>query len=267
MKTISVVFVCMCMLLGTSSIFAIDTEVEIKTIQSGDISLRFLSKDTGKIIPGGEFFITADSGGNVQQTYTGIEDMVKLSVSVLGVSFDGVPLLVFKNIPTGKHILLDLTAPNPSPVITDIIAEEVEEEPEEVEEEPEEIVEEPEEPEEVVEEPEKTEQNSEGSNPLTGFAISGENTKKTALYSALVIGILAVFVFVFIMIHNKRENKGEKSDSAAADSEEKRELEDAERRIKQAEADISLIKNQDKIKEAEKKLQEDKDTLERLRSG
>ncbi len=128
---------------------------------------------------------------------------------------------------------------------------------------------------------------------LAGSAIFGDKgffTKKTIYYT---IGILVLLIGFFAIktmrkkldtkeginttgvprkILEKNFNKGQKLNDFGAEKKEKIKdnkeiIEDAEEKIKEAQEDIRKIKNQDKIKQAKKKIIEDEKELMRLREG
>ena len=254
---------------------ATDTLVEIKTIQSGDVTLR-VRDDTGKIIPGAIYDIIADSTGLASYVYTGPESIIKLSASVKGVTFNGVETVFFNDpLLTGKKIYVDLTQAEPTAVLMDLPSEEGAEtgesgkesemanetESEGTANETEEVVEEPEEEPETTSETESKDAESSG---ITGLTVLTEN--KTITYSVFILVIVAVLVFFFILFYNKKVKSSGLIASLSRNSHE-RQLRDAERKIKKAQEELNRIRNIDKIKAAEEKLRKDKETLGRLRRG
>lgn len=120
----------------------------------------------------------------------------------------------------------------------------------------------------------------EGSEPVTGFAIFGEGSIFSNKMFYIITGIILLIAiggfFIFKnMKKTKKTPKEIKIKKLSELKEEKKEsikdnksiIEDAERKIREAQEDIRKIKNEDKIKDAKKKLIEDQKELMRLREG
>jgi len=113
---------------------------------------------------------------------------------------------------------------------------------------------------------------------ITGYAV-GDFFKSKAFY--IVLGVLVVLIIVLILvkiIRKRRANKNDREVKIKKLGEMKQErdekiddhkqiIEDAERKIREAQEEISLLKNQDKIKEMEKKISDDESELIKLRRG
>ena len=112
---------------------------------------------------------------------------------------------------------------------------------------------------------------------IVGFVIFGEQgflSNKTIYY---IIGIIALLIGFLLIRKIKKKSKFPKEIKIRKLSEvfseknnnnnDNKTIEDAERKIKEAQEEIRRIKNDDKIKEAEKKLLEDQKELKRLREG
>ncbi len=114
---------------------------------------------------------------------------------------------------------------------------------------------------------------------ITGSAIFGEEgvfSNKTTYYISGAIILFVVGAFVFFKSKKKlkipNEIKVKKLSELQDEKKEKFQdkeqiIEDAERKIKEAQEDIRKIRNEDKIKEARNKLAEDERELTRLREG
>jgi len=155
----------------------------------------------------------------------------------------------------------------------------------------------PEEEEVVIEEQEEgTEEETENvgeSGALTGFAI-GDGTLKAIYYSVGIFVLVGIILFFFVVARKKIKRKTDGSDPIVVkklsdlkkeqkEAEEKKpekEVADTskigdrdktilelEKKIKEAQYQLGVIKNEEKIKLAEKKLQEDREELERMRKG
>ena len=114
---------------------------------------------------------------------------------------------------------------------------------------------------------------------ITGSAFFGEEgffSTNTTYYVSGVIILFGVGAFVFFKLKKKsktsKEIKLKKLNELQTEKKEelhdnKEIIEDAEKKIKEAQEDIRKIRNEDKIKEAKKKLIEDEKELMRLREG
>jgi len=103
---------------------------------------------------------------------------------------------------------------------------------------------------------------------ITGLAV-GNIINKNVIYSVIGIIILGVIIFVSIRLWKRRSGKKEivikKLSEMTQGNNVSNEIEEAERKIKEAQTEINKLKNQDKISAMEKKLQEDQETLKKLR--
>jgi hypothetical protein len=131
--------------------------------------------------------------------------------------------------------------------------------------------------EEVVVEEEQEEATEETEPSTTGSLIS-ESKDLFTNYSFYLIGFIFLVGLVgFFMMRKKGKMPGDKpekevkvkklsevGDKSSADL---REIEDAERKIKEAQQEINRIKNHKHIEEAEKKLEADREALEKLKRG
>lgn len=130
----------------------------------------------------------------------------------------------------------------------------------------------------------ETKENKTSIFPLTGMAISLESiklsptAKKIVIYSIIgifVVIVLVVAIILFILRIKKRKNKSSSKDfkitklSNLKDPESEDDIEEAEKRLKVARDEISrineILNKRRAIKEAEKRLEEERRALERLK--
>lgn len=109
---------------------------------------------------------------------------------------------------------------------------------------------------------------------ITGQAISGDFEIPSIFYYFIGVLLLAAVIgFVVGRMIMSRKIPGKISEKPAMvvrkeeGSEYARELAAAERRLKEAQAEVSRIRSTDRIKQAEEKLKRDAEELERLRKG
>ncbi len=163
-------------------------------------------------------------------------------------------------------------------IVPDNLEELLEEEEEDPVEEP--VEEEEEDPVEEEEEVTTEEENQEAA-AIAGNVISDEENDgglSKILYWAFGVLILAGIVG-FVMgkvirarrvklgLASPKESKFKLKKGKEEGYEYKKQLEDAEKKLKEAQSEINKVKNQDKIKDAEKKLDKDREDLEKLRRG
>ena len=109
---------------------------------------------------------------------------------------------------------------------------------------------------------------------VTGFAVSDVVPKFSNMTYFIVGGIILALVVVVFVLKSGALSSIVKKDPAfdykkvnPERGEMDKELENAERRIREAETEIAKLRNKDKIALAEKKLEADRADLDKLRSG
>ena len=139
----------------------------------------------------------------------------------------------------------------------------------------------------IVNETEMIEEEQEN-NQITGFSIFGEQGFLSDKKFYYVTGIIILLVIGFMIVKKiknkskipkeikirklsevftKKEDNNRNNNNESNNEGNNKRIEDAERKIKEAQEEIRQIKNQGKIQEAKKKLIEDQKELMRLREG
>ncbi len=248
---------------------AMDTEINVKTLPDHKASIFI--KEGGKLVTLESFHEVADSEGMISITYTGSQDFLDIIVKVTE-NGEKILLVKFEGYDAGFPIYIQA---KPGDSLRDYSGLEAEEEEEEVEET---AAEEEEVEDEVEEEPEVEVEDEveEGTAGVTGGVISDEgfdfssiSGKMYLIIGGVVIGIVVLLVFVkFGMSKLKDPAFSYKTVKPVPDvGKMEKEIDKAERKIREAKEEISKITNQDKITSAEKKLQEDREALEKLKEG
>lgn len=248
---------------------ALDTQITIKSQPNADITVNFLDLNTGKIISGNTFNEKGDAKGEAFITHVSEDKLLRISIGVqvggvfkkfnTGINDTLTNYAKFNAVKAGGEILINVNANKPALEYINEVEEEVVEEVVEV---VEEVEAEPEIVEDVVEE------NVESSKGIGGFAIKDVIPQSKIIFYVLgVIVILVAILFVskgLLKTRKKSKTSSVKIRSGLSKSEEA-ELMDAERRIKEAEDEIKDIKGGNEISKAEKKLEEDRKALEKLK--
>ena len=113
---------------------------------------------------------------------------------------------------------------------------------------------------------------------LTGFVSSAKDiaTSKTTYYILGSIALIVVLGFVFVSkvlpaVKRRKSSvsssSAESSEKAAYNPQSEKIIEEAERKIRAAQTEINALKNKEKISAAERKLQMDREELEKLKRG
>jgi len=281
-------------LLVVPLVFALDTEITVKTKPNYQVTIRVLDirpledrplEERGKQTLEGGGFLNVDSGDSGELSVTFSSDTVnEIDISVMQRKndilmkfLDGSPVKVFNNdgehIKTGWSINIDLTV-NP-PVFSSKEPEtNITEEGEAEEEENETIVEESEE--EIVEKEKED-------GKITGAVVDAGKTIFTSKTFYYIIGgvfILGVLFFIVFMAKKKLKGKKghyvdfkikrDKDDDKKEELDEKIEthdkrLEDAEKKLEEAKEELDDIKSRkSKLQEARERFERDKKELEKL---
>jgi len=216
---VSVLIVLLTMFLVIPFAIALSLDLTAKSEIGDTLDIRVQNNLNGKTFTDGEFIgEKTDSSGKVNINFTTTHTKVKLSIiarasgSGLTRSFNGVPLIFFKDVKTsgaGDTVFIDLTKSNPAVEYMEAPEPEVEEEPEEVaEEEPEEVAEEEPETTEVTEE-----QPAETTSGETAEAASSASFQsKLLIYGVIILAVIIIFPVVLLIIMKKiNTNKPPKS--------------------------------------------------------
>ncbi len=106
-----------------------------------------------------------------------------------------------------------------------------------------------------------------GNSVFSNISLS-EDVKKIVWYS--IIGLLAFGIVLFVSLKMMRAPKSSYTKNVSNNSyaeDYQKEINEAEKRIKEAQEGLNKLRNQSKIIEAEKKLEQDRIRLERLKNG
>ena len=113
---------------------------------------------------------------------------------------------------------------------------------------------------------------------VTGFTLFGDSNTSTIILYILGGILLVVIIFFIVRIIIRRRGErvlpeikvrklSEWKASMSAHDNKSRAIEEAERKLQEAQAEINRLKNQDKIRSAERKLKEDQEAIERMKRG
>lgn len=242
------------------SVSAIDTEIKIKTKPFHEVQVAVAKPSSTSFESWGNFKNYSDQYGDVLFVFSSNKEVFDLIVYIKKDNEKIMPRQTFyDNFPAGEPIYLEI-APSGFEFI----------------ETPGEIIEELNE---TIELNETESQMNETESQITGSVIFGEEgifSKRITYY--IIGGVLLLGAAVFVFFKFKKRSKKPKEIKVTKLSElqaEKKEkiddkqsiIEDAEKKIKEAQEDIRKIKNEDKIKEAKQKLEDDEKELMRLREG
>ena len=121
-----------------------------------------------------------------------------------------------------------------------------------------------------------TNNESEKKSGLTGLTVSSVFSKKVIYFTVGIIVLLVVIFFIVRFLRKRKNGNKEIIIRKLSEMKQEREdkigdykevIDDAERKIKEAQEEINKFKNQDKIKAMKRKLAEDEDELIKLRRG
>jgi len=245
-------------LLSVVQVSAIDTEIKIKTLPFHEVQVAVAKPMSSTFESWGNFKNYSDQYGDVSFVFSSDKYTFDLIVYIKKDNEKIMPAQRFlENFPVGDPIYLEI-----APAGFEFI------------ETPGEVIEEVEN-ETIIEE-------NEIEPEVTGSAIrifgeEGIFSKKITYYIIGIIILLGVGAFVIIKIIKKRPktSKDIKIKKLSELQDEKKEklqdkegiIEDAEKKIKEAQEDIRKIRNEGKIKEARQKLIDDEKELVKLREG
>jgi len=254
---------------------ATNTEINVKTLPGHKVEI-FVYKVEG-LMQIETFTLISPESGKVSTTYTGNQGYIDIRVKI---TKDGETVLneKFEAYATGETAYLQLI---PGDILADYSEFEVEEiiEEENITEEEvvgteiaatvtiEEPVEEPTIEEPIVEETiiEEIEEPKEVKNSITGQAISDNGIGSLPNTIYYIIGAVMVVALALVLILKRMAHHTVKPISSPEISD--KTIEDLETKIQNAQKEINKFKNKGRIKAAQKKIEDDKKSLERLEKG
>jgi len=264
------------------NILALDTTIIVKTKPSYAVNVRVLDTDGSGTLEGGAFLDQiANENGEVTVTYSSetvnkidISLMIKNSIGGGIIQFEGGPVQKIDNngehIKTGWPVEIDTTI-NPPLLVKSGRTEEVVEEIAVVEENvtiETEVVEE--------EETDTTNEIDQESSPgITGRAVEGVKDVAKSKKTYYILGGLIVLIAAGLFLKKKMNKKGNIKVTKLSEIKNNKEkiehtddeLDDAERKIKEAKEELDAIRDKKKnLREAKERLETDKIELKRLES-
>lgn len=268
MRTKSIFFISFLLFVLLFSVVSADTKINVKTLSNHDLSIYIL--DANKVYSSlDSFHKKSDGNGYISVTYTGTQNIFDIQVQVY--DSDGKTNLVwerFKAHPNGKEAFFQLLPGNISSdykALEDAAAAVAAEAA-------------------ALEASKKAEEerkaaldntssisNSTGNSSrkfgLNAFAVL--DSLKKVLYTLLGVLVLAVVVFLVVKygIPLAKKKLALSANSTKDSSPNDRKLKATEEKLKDALIEINKLKNQDKIREAERKIEEEKKRLELLKKG
>lgn len=277
-------------LLVIPAVFAIDTEIELKTNDNIPVTIRILNQESKILDPvNGIFNEVSDGLGKVSVIFSSDERVIKMSISLKG-SDESRTIFINDLMPTGGKIYIDITKESPVPVITSMISEQNETLSNKTEETASnsldvniEVTNTTNESigENLTEGATQTQNQSEevnkGFKGVTGAVIDGTKAVFSSRITYYIIGGIFILGVLFFAVFIARKKLGKKrltnfkvtllSEIKSGKSHD-RSVEDAEKKLEEAKKQLEEIKNRKiKIEEAKRKLEEDKKELDRLERG
>lgn len=245
---------------------AIDTTVKIKTLPFHEVQATPLEANAASFIELDKFRGEADQYGDIEFTFSTTDSTFDMTVFIKWQDKTVISKRFTDGFPVGQELYLEI-APAGAKLLetpeTEEIAEENLVQEEELAAEAAAAVALAEEEEaETTEEEEVVEEAEAG---ITGLAISSDILGKAKPFVFYVLGaavLVGVLVFVF-RIRKRTKLKADLTSGSANPAI----IVDLQNKIREAQKELNMIKNQDKIKEAENKIQKDREELEKLRRG
>lgn len=247
---------------------AANTEITVKTVVNYDITINILGA-TEKYEFFKSFHENAGPTGKVTVVYPGEQEAIDIIVKVTQGKRE-VLKERFEEYVTGKQYYIEMVpgfeatiSEGGDPALAPVEPEETVEEPEEPIESPEETVE------------ETTEDTSAG---ITGNAVSkvGDFFSNSTVYFT-IIGLVVGLVVIFFVIKKVRTSQspnqinirklGKSPQLSQSEISTRQEIIEAEKRIKEAQAQINKLKNEDRIKQIEQRIANEKAELDKLQRG
>ena len=243
-----------------SFVSAVDTEIKIKTLADHKVSIFVYPDDSATSI--NSFHITADSVGSVSVTHSSGHAKIDLLVKV---TKDGNKVFLerFEDYIAGNPISIRVDYEevsgtyDPQAAAKAAAAQNT-----------------------TVEENVTVAQEKEPSSQITGEVVAASpESSSTAFYFVVVIGILAAIVIVLFVIkrfmpfsqfkfgHSSPSVRPSSSPYTANLAAEERRIKEVERKIVDAQKELNVLKGQERIKAAEKRLEMDRRELEKLKFG
>lgn len=243
---------------------ALDTEINVRTISQHKTHILVLAdSDTYGLLQ--DFHLNSDDFGNVQVVYSGEESSVNINVQI-DEGYEKLMLEKFQSVPTGSPVYLQVI---PGSVSDNYLALDKETEEARAKQEAEALatetatVQTEETPiEESVDEQPVEESKSGG---ITASAISDFASSVPSMVYYIVGGLIIALAFVLFIFKNPRMLKGLSKSPQVKSQSSIDTLEDAERKIEEAQKEIAKLRSKEKIFEAEKKLEQDRSALDDLR--
>jgi len=242
---------------------ALTTEVNVKTLENHKVFISIQNPDTLSLIGStsvdsgsdGKITVNVDSGGDdeINIIVKVTKDGVKIALEKFSGYANSFPVYFLV---TNNQVLADYESEflDVGEVVEDVVNETVEE-----------VVED------VVEDPveESAEVGAGFVSFYTGLVSSvGQRVFSKTTYYVLGAIVLGLLIFVFIRrMPARRSSVSPGGPAGGLGFFDSRRIDSAERKIADAQADINKIKNKDKIVDAEKRFQREKERLERIRRG
>lgn len=246
-------------------VLALSSEIKVKTLPYHQVQLTTFDQDASSFTAFERFKQEADQYGDTTFIFTSDEPDFGIIIYIKWSGETVVSKKYEESYETGKPVYLEIAPAGarllktPDAVINETNSTEIPENETQTEEIP-------------ADNSTTEEEVNDNQNSITGFTITEElskETKKTiyiVLISVVALAIILIFIFKF-------RNKSRKligmdfKPSSASKQPDARLITNLERKLKDAEHEITLLKNREKIKEVERRIEEEKKEIERLRSG
>jgi hypothetical protein len=283
------VFAVLIFVLMISGVFAINTDIYVKTVSNHDVQISVYDTDASSFSMAESFIRKSDIYGDVKVTFSNPTGIDNFGVIVF-VKRYGKTILneKFEEYAVGDDVYVEVLPPGVEPLKTPGLVE-LNESNESVisNESSDDII--------LNESMNVTSENETESNikptvitlDLTGWAVFGSTILSNSIYY-IIGGVVVFLIIVFFLIKKKKKKKvridkegsiinkeirvRKLSDVIKEREEENSKVKsdalmEAERKLKEAQSEVLRLKSDDQIREAERKLREDEETLRRLRGG
>lgn len=237
-------------------VLAIKTEVTVKTKPNELVSINVFDPISEEKIFNA--FERADASGTYATSFSSAVEKVNVEIRSTDDSNVIIGNQQYENYPAGEAINLDFITPltNNSIEENSTIQSNITEN-------------------ESIRQTNETTINESTNSAPTGFAIKDIFSSRTFYYIIIVLVLVGIVLFVFRM--KKKNNYNDKpaeeikirkwSDFQAESSLKQAEIAEAEKKIREAQAEINRLRNEDKIEEIKKRIEQDERELLRLRAG
>ena len=250
---------------------AINTEIKVKTMPFHEVQLTTYNSNTEAFDAFERFKGEADKYGDI--TFTAISDESAFNI-IIYIKWNGATVVSKRyeeGYTAGEPIYIEIARPGFQFIET---PEETGEEPPENETRNDTVTDEETETqqEDIQEEQQTTEESNQDDSEITGLSIFekvGEGLSSKTLWLIVII-LVVVAVILFFMKKASSMQMFSKTPLLKTNNEGSaggQELRRAERRIAEAQAEINRIKNKERIRDAEKRLATDMESLRRLKRG